>query len=523
VRKDVQQFRWLLAAFAALLLAATVGAASRERLLDGNLQWAAGLLLILGPIIAASLVQADSPTRADAFWASHPFRRWSMLGAKVTLVLVLLLVTPLVGQLLGLIAFEVPASELPMIMLASSVWYGLALLVALFIGALTRELRGFILGLIAFFVAIVAISILAEELRWSWNPVLRVVLQTLALGGIVALFVILYVRRDTRSARAAGVASLALLLIASVNPIGQAAPNSTPAGLLRPKTMAGVALELRDTSQITRTGQAQFRLRLVHGVDGLHYRLDDMHARFFLRGGATLDVPARQLIAHTITPVLATGSLTLPEVPTIRATEESFVSSATDLTVDLDSDQRTTLAQGVDSAELIANVVVFEPRVLTVLPLRAGAHSLDNGYDVRIEQVALGSSSDLVEVAVRTVAGAAGEYAWLDNTNGFFAILVDSNKTEAIGLARSRASANPGLLVLPGAGLRQGSVMFRKPHVMRGQAPVQTDAFRQGASLLLVQWQPAAQYRARATSVPLPPSDFVRRGRQALGGSAIDH
>ena len=520
VRKDVRQSRWLLAAFMALVIAATLGAVTRERLLDGNLQWAAGLLLVLGPITAASIVQADSPTQADAFWASHPFRRWTMLGAKITLALVFLLLLPLIGQLLGLFAFRVPASELPAMMLASVVSYGLLLLVAVFIAALTRELRGFFLGLIALLIAIVAVSIAGAELRWSWNPVLRSVLQVLSLGGIVTLFTVLYVRRDTRGARALSVAALALMLVAGVDPMGTPARDGTLA-LPAPKKTAAIALELRDTSQITRTGQAQFRLRLVSGVDGLHYRLDDMRARFFLHDGRTVDLPARQLIAHTIAPTVATDSPALPGVASIRTIEQPFVRSTTDLTVDLTEEQRGTLAQGVDSAEFIANVVVLEPQVLMTLPLRAGAHALADGHDVHVERLGFGSSTNVLDLSVKTVTGAAGEYSWMDNENGLLAIVVDRERNEGIGLARGGASANPGLLVLPGAGLRQGTLMFRQPTMRRGEPPAVDDAFLQGASVMLVHWQPTGRYEVRATSVPLPPTDFVRRGRHAIEASAV--
>jgi hypothetical protein len=521
VRKDVRQSRWLLAAFIVLVIAATLGAVTRERLLDGNLQWAAGLLLILGPITAASIIQADSPTQADAFWASHPFRRWAMLGAKITMALVFLLLLPLIGQLLGLIAFRVPPSELPTMMLASVVSYGLLLLIAAFVAALTPELRGFVLGLIAFLVAVVAISIAGAELQWSWNPVLRGVLQVLSLGGVVALLAVLYVRRDTRGARALGVAALALMLVAGVDPIGTPARDGTLASLPAPKRTAAVALELRDTAQIARTGQAQFRLRLVGGVDGVHYRLDDMRARFFLHGGGTLDLPARQVIAHTTSPTFATAVPALPGVPPIRTMEQPFVHSMTDVTLDLTDEQRGTLVQGVDSAEFSSDIVVLEPRVLMTLPLKAGAHALADGHEVRIERLGFGASTDVLDLSVKTLAGAGGEYSWMDSENGLLAVVVNAERSEGIGLARGGASANPGLLVLPGAGLQQGTLMFRQPSVRRGEPPPVDDAFLQGASVMLVRWQPTGRYEARATSVPLPPTDFVRRERHAIEASAV--
>jgi ABC-type transport system involved in multi-copper enzyme maturation permease subunit len=506
VKKDARQSRWLLFSYAVLVVAATLGAMTRETLFDGNLQWAAGLLLILGPIIAASLVQADSPTQADAFWASHPFRRAAIVGAKVTLVIGFLLVTPLIGQFLGLLAFEVPARERPMIMLASSLLYGLVLLLAVFLGALTRDLRGFILGIIAFFASMAAASIAASELQWSWNPTLRTVLQVLALAGIMSLFVMLYLRRALPYGRALGVATLALLLVASTAPKGPSAP-----GKLRgvPQTMqpGALTLELRDTSQISRSGEAQLRLSLVDGASGRHYRLDDSRAQFFLRNGATLEPPIR----HAMPGTFMNGTMVVPGVRALRWVDDQFAHPVTDIMMDLTDEERSVLMRGVDSARIVGTMTVLEPRIVASLPLRDGANALGEGDGVSLEHVALGSR-DVVEVAVKAVTSGDEDYDWMDSQNGFFAVVVDSAGSVGIGLSRGGATANPGLLVLPGAELRQGTIAFRKPGGRPGVSPVLDDEFLRGAKLLLLRWQPVAQYRVSASSVPLPPAGPTRQG-----------
>lgn len=520
VRKDVRQSRWLLIVYLALVIAATLGAVTRETLLDGNLQWVASLIVILGPIIAASIIQADSPTQADAFWASHPFRRWAMLGAKMVLVVGVLFMVPLIGQLLGVRAFEVPARDLAAIMLATAASYGLLLLITVFLGALTQDLRGLILLLIGFFVVLTAMAIVLSELQWSWNGVLSGVLRTLALSGIVALFVALYLRRGLRGARVLGAGALALFLVAGVQPMGQTAP-STLSDLPRPSSVATIALELRDTAQITRTGQALLRLRLENGADARHYRLDESYLRFFLSGGATLDLPQRQLVSRSMRPTFSPGALTVPGMPRISSIDEPFVHSVTDVTVDLTPAQRATLMRGVDSAEFVSTVTVLEPRLLMTLPLQVGAQALAGGYDVHIDRLGFGTSTDVLSLSVKTVTGARDEYSWMDNENGLLAIVVNPERNEGIGLARGGASANPGLLVLPGAGLHQGTVMFRQPSVRRGEPPLVDDAFLQGASVMLVRWQPTGRYKARTTSVPLPPDNFVRRSRRTMQASAV--
>jgi hypothetical protein len=350
--------------------------------------------------------------------------------------------------------------------------------------------------------------------------VLSDVLQAIALVGIVALFVTLYLRRGLRGARVLGVGALALFLVAGVQPMGQAAPDER-SSLPRASRIAAIALELRDTAQITRTGQVLLRLSLEDGAGAHHYRLDESHLRFFLHGGATLEVPQHQLVSSSTRPTFSSGPLTLPGEPRISSIDEPFVHSLTDVTVDLTTEQRATLMRGVDSAEVMSTVTVLEPRVLMTLPLRVGAHALADGYDVRIEGLGFGSSRDVVDLSIKTVTGAKGEYTWMDSENGLLAVVVNPERNEGVALSSGGASGNPGLLVLPGAGLHQGTIIFREPTGRRGELPVVDDAFVRGASLMLLRWRPTGRYKARSTSVPLPPDPFARRERHTPMRSAV--
>ena len=80
VKKDVRQFRWLLVVqvlATAMAVTAVVGPSSHmggsgfPRVFPTSLDWYL-VLVGLAVLISAVVVQADSPSRSDAFWASRP-------------------------------------------------------------------------------------------------------------------------------------------------------------------------------------------------------------------------------------------------------------------------------------------------------------------------------------------------------------------------------------------------------------------------------------------------------------------
>lgn len=522
VKKDVRQSRWLLAAYVLLAVAATVGAVSAENLAGGRLQLAAVLMIVTGPIAAASIIQADSPIRADAFWASKPFRRWAMLTAKLALVAVALLLLPLLGQWLGLMAFDVPRVEQWTILLASTVTYGFVLLVAMFLGALTGELRSFVLAVVGSLIALLAAAMaLSGGPGAAWgDSAIREVVFVIGLIGVAALLVLLYLRRGLRWARTGGVAALALLVAGTVTGSGSGPSRSGAAAATRaPAGSPDITVEMRDTALIRREGRFRLRISLVGASGNQRYRLDSARARFFLRNGTTSEMPL-WVFGPT---VLRTGTTDLPGFQVVHEGWERFSGPTSERDPVVFGDVRRALVGGIDSMQVTGRLTQLRPRVFATLPLRKGAAVLQQGQRVSIDELELDGPDAILSLGTKAVGSASSAQDWTADEVGAKVYLVNEQRHEAVALQRKNSSYNPGLLVLPGAGVRQGTVNFQLPSDPDPAMPSLDGAWIRDARLVLIDWQDGPSVPVRAASVPLPSvaADTTRSRAVGRGGSPM--
>jgi ABC-type transport system involved in multi-copper enzyme maturation permease subunit len=140
-RKDVRFTRWLLLAYGAL---AVMVAASWQLWFWPPLSYsvfAGGGLVLLGMIIAAVVVQDDSPARNDAFWQTRPLDPAAVFMAKLAYVGAALLAVALVAQAVALLGFGIGAGELARLLGGSALLYGALLALALLAASLTRGKR----------------------------------------------------------------------------------------------------------------------------------------------------------------------------------------------------------------------------------------------------------------------------------------------------------------------------------------------------------------------------------------------
>ncbi len=151
-KKDVRQFRWLLAlqVLATVMTVTAVGASSNHMGGPGfprmfpspSLDWWV-VLVGLAVFISAVVVQADSPSRSDAFWASRPLHPMAVLMAKGVTLAVFLLAIPLVGEVMLLSQHAVsPAEMVPMLAESLASQAGIVVAAAT-LAALTANLSAF--------------------------------------------------------------------------------------------------------------------------------------------------------------------------------------------------------------------------------------------------------------------------------------------------------------------------------------------------------------------------------------------
>ena len=502
MKKDVRQSRWLLLGYVVLVVAATASAVTGGELAGGHLQMAAVLLMLTGPITAAILVQADSPTRADAFWASQPFRRSAMLGAKLVMVMLVFGIA-MAGQLIALAVLHVSARDMRRIMLLSGLIYGCVLLLAMFLATLTSDLKSFVLSVLALFAATAVVSIGTSAFDWLIGlPALRTTMVGAGLVGVVALLVLLYLRRDLPAARSLAVLALAMIILGSLS-TGPPEIGTSRSGIIRGQVdgAAGIRVELRDTAQITRTGEVNLGFALTDGEKGRHYHLIANEARFFLRGGGSVDVP--WWTAELAQP--AGQGLAVSGVPPLPVGSDPLSGANYEVQRSLSDEQRRGLARGIDSVRISGTLTVLEPRLAATLPAHAGAEILRDGQSIRVASISLDGSGQTIELRIKSIARSLPGADWSSDRNALSAWLIDEQHGDRIELLRGAMRYSGVLLVLPGAGFTEGTVRFSAPR-MAHDIPLAADPESLASTkLVLVTWVPVTMYGVQASSIPLPP------------------
>jgi hypothetical protein len=116
--KDVRLLRWLLAAWVLLLIAyhavvliAGLGYAYPDRGLSAADTAFLAMGLAAFVVVAALLVQTDSPIRSTAFWVTRPISGRAMLASKLLLALFLLVILPFAFDALDLMIAGIGPSE----------------------------------------------------------------------------------------------------------------------------------------------------------------------------------------------------------------------------------------------------------------------------------------------------------------------------------------------------------------------------------------------------------------------------
>ncbi|HEX4469989.1 MAG TPA: hypothetical protein VH080_10655, partial [Gemmatimonadaceae bacterium] len=258
--KDIRQQRWLLTAYVALVAVATIRAAFYATIADTSSPFSAAMVLVvvLGCIVGAVVVQGDSPTRAEAFWRSRPFRPSAMLAAKLLVVTGIVIAVPLLGEAIGLAAFDVPGRDVPLLLLGCLTSFGLWLMISVLLGSLTSDLRSFV---VAFIVMLIAIGMLTAYLASGRSIALPSTSRTFLTIGIAAAvlgiltLVLLYQQRSWRwlAWTTTGVTSAGALLTIFALPFATSG-NGTPisvgpleASVENPRALVGIRERLAFT------------------------------------------------------------------------------------------------------------------------------------------------------------------------------------------------------------------------------------------------------------------------------------
>lgn len=495
-RKDLRLTGWLILAYVAVVAGATVGA------MEWGVSTAAvaplptfGLVLV-GMILFAILVQADSPVRSDALWATRPLYPSAVVSAKLLVTLVLILGLPLLGQLIGLLAHHVAARDLFAILGDSALSYGSWLLMAAVIAALTPDLRTFLVTLVlvtlGWFIGLQALGFLLNP-SMTPGPPPPLLVPVAIIAGMLVLLAQQYLTRDVRRgvwfASIFAVVSIVLPLV-----VPRSAWSVVPASGEVPDRLRLVGLSLED---IQLQGGSEVTMQLhLEGVSPFHqYALVSPVVHLYMPNGT--------VISHAIgrSPIgLGTPNLRLPgefqwlgERPSPEAFTRGF-------SIDLPEAQVAALSRGGARLVVQGHIEVREPRVMADLPVDPGATTAYEGQRIRIVGVETTTEGPSVEVRISAVAPAKSSDFERQHSDPrwespFAYALVNRGQKEALALDRGKSSGSSFGLVLPGPRTWTETTQLRRnPQYPDTSVAQINQEWLRHARLLLVRWTPVGSY-----------------------------
>lgn len=493
-RKDLRESRWPFIVYVALVAVAAArvtGWWSPSRVLE----MAMFLVVIAGVVLVATLIQSDSPIRADAFWTTRPLSPIAVLLAKILLVVVIVVGLPVTAQAFAVSSFDIHGIELVRRLSTATSAYARWLLIALALASMTKDLKSLIVMFVCIPVALGITSDLWTSL-FSGNAVFedggtfdQLVVWVGAVGCLVFPFW-LYARRDRGwRSLAAGTVAAACGLMGVLNTPGITSPQSMEDKVVRGDA---IAISLSPGQQATNPNEIQLQVRATSVPAGqrLTFRLD--RAELDLADGTKIPV-------H---PVISTLELGWTRPPSLA--------SSVWLTPDRDSafaqsvilrpllQQESLLAKGIRKITVYGRISAANPRTVGSLRLAPGARLGVPGRRVSIRQWV---QSGQTEITINSIElpGSANVSRQLESGSRVVTYaLVNDARHEAVPLTLRGTSGGSSSLVLPGDEVLTRELTLDTREAFVGRNTGLDGRWLDGARVWLVDWVPAASYPVRA-------------------------
>lgn len=497
-RKDLRESSWPIAVYVALVAiggAHAAGVWPAARLLEVPMF----LVVIAGMVLVAMLVQSDSPGRVDAFWATRPLQPTAVLLAKMLTAIVVVLGLALVAQAFALSSFDLHGMALARRLPTAAIAYARWLVVAMVLAALTKDLKAFVVALVAV-PLLVTNAIPSAVWRWLFADggsadgggnagpgAAPLLVAWIGIAGCVALLFWFYHQRDRgRLARVAGAIAAACAVL-----IALGAPSIPPADA-GPGVASRVGVEISMPPHAIDSADIRLDVRATGVPPGQRVTLREASAEVELSDGTLLTVLANPAIVELgfVRPTIANSVW-------LTTNRDSIFGMR--LFLRPDSTQRIKLARGVKRIVVTGRVWAAQSRIAGSLPLVAGASLTSPGKRVTMQSWSHTGGHAEVHLGVLnlpvpgtrglTIAGAASpvEYA-----------LVNDKRAGAAQLQPRGASNGPGWLVLPGDGVANSSLTLDTR--ILGSAPIASldDRWFDDARVWVVDWLPLGSYPVRA-------------------------
>jgi hypothetical protein len=519
LKKDAAEHRWLALLYVLSVVLAMGHAIGWHPLESSTLGMMMVLVAIVGGMVTATAIQGDSPTQPDAFWASRPLDSSAVVSAKISTLVVVVGVATL-AQLFVLHWFDLDWSDSRQLVTEPALGFAFGLLGSLLVGAVTRDLRTFILAIIAIPVSLILLGLLLDSLyprtsllKFSSSGLLAT--KLLIVVAELLLLAWLYYSRDNRLlVRIAGFALAGLTLFTLLASIPQPARTDTTVPGYVPRI--AIRVEQREP-RIPRNGtDLGFDLVMPPDPEGYRYAIDGAKAVVRLRDGSRMRMDLGLGFLE-----VSSGALQSPSsLPLLRGVRwlgsEARAERRIDLAAMLDADQRARLARGVDSVAIDARVRVLALVASDTLALAVGSELRDGGRVVRVEEWDPRNGDFLLTVQMKDVRGKSAMDAtdWIGEVYARYALL-NQQRGEAVSLPTWGNGFGVSGIVLPGSTMLSNTARYgsREPVPAR---PVLDAAWLRNAALVVVTPVPLGSYplHLEASALPAPTSNEKTPGRR---------
>jgi hypothetical protein len=497
-RKDLRESRWPFIVYVALVALAAARVTnwwSPSRVLE----MAMFLVVIAGVVLVATLIQSDSPIRADAFWATRPLSPTAVLLAKILLVVVIVVGLPVGAQAFAISSFDIHGAALVRRLSTATSEYARWLLIALALASLTKDLKSLIVMLVCIPVGLAITADLWTSLFSSGvvfgangKPGL-ISLDQLILwvgaGGCVALPFWLYARRDRGwRSLAAGIVVAACGLIGvlgtSTPSTRVAADSVTRGGVIAislspgqpPITPNEIRLQVRATS-------AAARQRLTFHLDGAELDLADGTKMQIHPGFSDL------VLGSIRPPSLANSVWLTPD------RDSAFVQSIVLRPV---LQQQPLLAKGIRKITIYGRVSAADPRTVGSMPLAPGARLSVPGRRVSIREWVQSGQTEITINSIELPPSPDASRLMESGSQVVTYALVNDARHEAVPLTVRGTSGGSSWLVLPGDEVLTREMTLDTREAFVGRSTGVDGRWLDGARVWLVDWVPAGSYPVRA-------------------------
>lgn len=495
--KDVRHNQWLLLVYVVAVVIATLNALTLHGSTSGPLSIAVLLIVVFGMAMAATFVQSDSPSRSNVFWATRPLDSTAVMITKLALVMIVIVGIAVVGEIVGLSAYNLPARTMAALVMRSIGEYGAWLLPAMIVAAFTADFRSFAMVLlVGTFVFLLAGQLLSDRVGGVHVPL---VVAFLGIAVALATLAYSYRRRDPRQPLLLwGLAALGLFSAFTLVISSPRAVTAAPSVAAR-----NAPLELTDSGATVQGGLLVLHLYGEHPDERRSIRFLCDTTIVHLRDGSTVPlVPRFGSVALHNAAIPVTNSISYR----VEGRDATFGGVA----YQLDDAERSALTRGIASIEIAGRINEYSPTLSASLPLRAGATVTETGTRFGIAGVGYADSltielllSSVLPQESFFVAGNAGGGFFGGGLEGPNFVLVNTGRLEIIPLQNHSTSSSSSWVVLPGAPLQQSSLQLIPVTNPRNHAMVKPDSnWVRNARLVLIDWRSVASYRIH-TELPV--------------------